>query len=122
MRNTKSGRAATITILVIIGLAIPSSARAQSTTNRPKDTWLGSDKVKHFFMSAFIESMTFSGLQAVGAKRNAAFAGAAATTAAIGIGREIHDKKTKGLFSFGDLAWDAVGGGAAGLVLRKTQR
>ena len=73
-------------------------------------------------MSAFIESMTFSGLQAAGASRNAAFAGAIGTTAAFGIGREIHDKKTKGLFSLGDLTWDAVGAGAAGLVLRKTQR
>jgi hypothetical protein len=78
--------------------------------------------VKHFFMSAFIESMTFSGLQAAGASRNTAFAGAIGTTAAFGIGREIHDKKTKGLFSLGDLTWDAVGAGSAGLVLRKTQR
>ena len=64
-------------------------------------------------MSAFIESMTFSGLQAAGASRNTAFAGAIGTTAAFGIGREIHDKKTKGLFSLGDLTWDGVGTGAA---------
>jgi len=103
-------------------LAISSVAHPQAAPKPQRDTWLGSDKVKHFFMSAFIESMTFSGLQAVGAHRNTAFAGAVGTTAAFGIGREIHDKKTKGLFSFGDLTWDAIGTGGALLVLRKTQK
>ncbi|MEP6904462.1 MAG: hypothetical protein ABI875_00185 [Gemmatimonadales bacterium] len=78
--------------------------------------------MKHFFMSAFIESMAFSGLQAAGAGRNSAFAGAVGATAAFGIGREIHDRKTKGLFSLGDLTWDAAGATSAWLVLRKTQR
>lgn len=110
-------------ILLVIALAIPSLAQPQSAPKpHPRDTWLGADKVKHFFMSAFIESMTFSGLQAVGASRNTAFAGAVVTTVGFGIGKEMHDKKTTGLFSFGDLTWDAVGMGAAGLVLRKTQR
>ena len=109
-------------ILVVAVLAITSVAQPQAAPKRPRDSWFGADKVKHFFMSAFIESMTFSGLQAAGASRNTAFAGAIGTTTAFGIGREIHDKKTKGLFSVGDLTWDAVGAGAAGLVLRKTQR
>ena len=109
-------------ILVVAMLAISSVAQPQSAPKHPRDSWFGADKVKHFFMSAFIESMTFSGLQAAGASRNTAFAGAIGTTAAFGIGREIHDKKTKGLFSLGDLTWDAVGAGSAGLVLRKTQR
>jgi len=78
--------------------------------------------MKHFFMSAFIESMAFGGLQASGASRNAAFVGALGTTAAFGIGKEVYDKKTTGLFSFRDLTWDGVGTGAAWLVLRKTQR
>jgi len=109
--------------IVLVGmLAISSVAHPQAAPKPQRDTWLGSDKVKHFFMSAFIESMTFSGLQAVGAHRNTAFAGAVGTTAAFGIGREIHDKKTKGLFSFGDLTWDAIGTGGALLVLRKTQK
>lgn len=108
-------------LFLVAALTIPSIALPQ-TAPKPRDTWFGADKVKHFFMSAFIESMTFSGLQAAGASRNAAFAGAIGTTAVFGIGREIHDKKTKGLFSFGDLTWDTIGAGAAGLVLRKTQR
>jgi len=86
------------------------------------DSWFGPDKVKHFFISAFIESLAFSGLQATGASRSAAFAGAVATTAAFAFGREVHDKRTKGIFSIPDLTWDAAGGGAALLVLRSTQR
>jgi uncharacterized protein YfiM (DUF2279 family) len=115
-------RAPTIAILLVALIAIPSPAHPQSAPKRQRDSWLGADKVKHFFLSAFIESMTFSGLQAAGASRRAAFTGAIGTTAALAIGREVHDKKTKGLFSLGDLAWDAAGAGAAGLVLRKTQR
>ena len=86
------------------------------------DSWWGPDKIKHFFISAFIESLAFSALQAIGAGRDAAFAGALGTTAAFALGREIHDKRTKGIFSVPDLTWDAAGGGAALLVLRSTQR
>jgi pimeloyl-ACP methyl ester carboxylesterase/uncharacterized protein YfiM (DUF2279 family) len=87
-----------------------------------RDSWFGPDKVKHFFISAFIGSLAFSGLQATGASRNTAFGGAVATTAAFGIAREVHDKRTKGIFSIPDLTWDAAGGGAALLMLRSTQR
>ncbi len=118
----KRWRMPAIAIFLLAAIAIPSPAHAQSAPKHERDSWLGADKLKHFFVSAFIESMTFSGLQAAGASRRAAFTGAIGTTAALAIGREVHDKKTKGLFSLGDLAWDAVGAGAAGLVLRKTQR
>lgn len=114
-------RARAITLVVIATVALPCVLQAQAK-EKQRESWLGSDKLKHFFISAFIESVTFSGLQAAGSGRNAAFAGAVGATAAVGIGREIHDRKTKGLFSLGDLAWDAVGAGGAVLVLRKTQR
>ena len=88
----------------------------------PRDTFLGPDKVKHFFMSAFIESVGFSGMQTVGASRGLSLGAATAVTAAAGVGREIHDKITKNLFSFGDLTWDAIGTGAALLLISHTQR
>jgi hypothetical protein len=78
--------------------------------------------VKHFFMAAFIESVVFSSFEAGGGSRDAAFAGAIGTTVVISLGREAHDKRTKGLFSLGDLLWDAIGAVAAGEVLRHTQR
>ena len=101
-------------------IALADTILVHSST--PRDTFLGPDKVKHFFMSAFIESVGFAGMEAVGANRGASIVTAAAVTAAAGIGREVHDKITKKLFSLGDLAWDGVGIGSALLLISHTQR
>lgn len=82
----------------------------------------GIDKVKHFFIAGFIETVAFAGAQAAGSSRSTARSVAIGTAAVASIGREIHDGRTKGLFSIRDLAWDALGAGAALLVLNKTQR
>lgn len=108
-------------LLVSVALAPPPLA-AQAKHARPRDSWFGSDKVKHFLMSAFIESLTFSGFRAAGVHRNTSFAGAIGVTAVFGIGKEIHDKQRGEPFSIHDLTWDAAGGGAAVAMLRKTQR
>lgn len=97
------------------------TAVAQAHHTRERDSWFGADKIKHFFMSAFIESVTFSGLQAAGAHRNAAFAGAVGAAAAAGVAKELYDKRTKGLFSVRDLTWDGLGTGAGLVMLRSTQ-
>ncbi len=88
----------------------------------PRDTFLGPDKVKHFLLSAFIESVGFSGMQVIGANRSTSLAAATAVTAAAGLTRELHDRRTKGLFSLGDLTWDALGAGAALLVIQHSER
>ena len=108
------------TFLISVAFA-PPQLEAQAKHSRPRDSWFGADKVKHFLMSAFIESLTFSGLQAAGAHRNASFAGAIGVTAVFGIGKEIHDKQRGEPFSLHDIAWDAAGGGSAFLMLRHTQ-
>ncbi|HEY0527952.1 MAG TPA: DUF2279 domain-containing protein [Gemmatimonadaceae bacterium] len=88
-----------------------------------RESWFGADKIKHFFISAFVESLAFSGLQAAGANRRVALGGGIATSAAIGIAREIHDWRTPGKwFSYRDLTADAVGIGAAAILLRHTAR
>ncbi|MGH7603338.1 MAG: VanZ family protein [Gemmatimonadaceae bacterium] len=82
-----------------------------------QDAWFGIDKLKHFFMSVFIESVTYSALQAAHVKHRSALGGAIGVTMAVGVGREIHDSRIPGnLFSVRDLTWDAVGA-AAGAVL-----
>lgn len=86
------------------------------------DTFLGPDKVKHFMMSAFIEAIGFSSLQAAGASRRVSLGAATTVTLGIGIAREIHDRRTKGLFSIGDLTWDTLGTAAALLVISHSQR
>jgi len=109
-------------VMLLLAVAFaPPSAGAQAPRTRQHDSWFGSDKIKHFFMSAFIQSLTFSGLQAAGAHRNAAFAGSIGVTAAFGIGKEFHDKRLGEPFSLRDITWDAAGAGAAVVMLRHTQ-
>jgi hypothetical protein len=87
---------------------------------KPEDTFIGPDKVKHFFMSAFVESVGFGGMEAVGASRGAAIGAATVVAAGAGVGREVHDKITKNLFSLGDLVWDALGIASALLLISHT--
>jgi len=101
--------------------AAPPVGRAQAPTVRPRDAWFGPDKVKHFFIAAFVESVSFSALESAGAGRSSALPAAVSVAAAVSVGREVHDGRTKGLFSIRDLAYDALGAAAAFIVLRRTQ-
>ena len=86
-----------------------------------RDSWFGIDKIKHFFISAFVESVSYSALQAAHVNRRPALAGAIGVSAAIGVARELHDKRTPGNhFSYRDLTWDALGIGAGVLMLERT--
>jgi uncharacterized protein YfiM (DUF2279 family) len=106
----------------ILGLCLATNlVFAQTAVAR--DSWFGVDKIKHFFISAFIESMTYSALQAAHVKRRPALTGAIGVTAAIGVGRELHDRKKPGnRFSYRDLTWDALGIGAGALMLARTMK
>lgn len=111
-----------VTAFLAACMCLASAAEAQSAGPRVKDSILGIDKLKHFLLAGFVESVAFAGLQAVGADRNASLAGAGATVVVVSFGRELHGHKTSGLFSVGDLVWDALGAGAAMLVLTRVQR
>src|ERR1700674_4028698 len=88
-----------------------------------EDSWFGIDKIKHFFMSAFIESVSYSALQAANVNHRSALAGAIGITAAFGVGREIHDSlNPNNIFSVKDLSWDAIGAGAGLVLLSHTIR
>lgn len=86
------------------------------------DQWFGGDKLQHFFTSAFVQSMSYGALRTSGLDHGAALAGATVTTAAVGVGKEIHDLHVKNEFSFRDLTWDAAGTGAATVLLVRTRR
>ena len=88
----------------------------------PGDRWFGPDKIQHFFTSAFVQSMTYGSLRATGVPHGAALAGATATTAVVGVGKEVHDLRVKSEFSVRDLAWDAAGAGAATVLLVRVKR
>ena len=88
-----------------------------------RDSWFGIDKIKHFFISAFIESVSYSALQAANVKRRPAMTGAIGVSAAFGVARELHDRRTPGNhFSYRDLTWDALGIGAGTAMLKRTAR
>ena len=87
----------------------------------PADSWWGPDKVKHFFMSAFVQSASYSALRLTRLDRGVSLGGATVVTVSLGLGRELHDRRTKGQFSVRDLAWNAAGVGAASLVLARTR-
>lgn len=101
---------------------VTDSSRVTAPPAKPRDSFIGLDKPKHFLLSFFIESAAFSSFQVAGANRRTSGIGATAAVAAFGVGREIHDRRSKGLFSFGDLFWDALGAGAAVVMLRHTYR
>jgi uncharacterized protein YfiM (DUF2279 family) len=92
-------------------------------TSVVRDSWFGIDKVKHFFISAFIESVTYSALQAAQVKRRPALGAAIGVTAAFGVAREIHDKRKPGnRFSYRDLTWDGLGIAAGAAMLSHTAK
>jgi uncharacterized protein YfiM (DUF2279 family) len=87
------------------------------------DHWFAADKAKHFFAAAFVQTVSFSALRAVGASRNGALAGATLVSAAVSIGKEWRDTKTPGGDpSLKDLAWDGVGIVAASALLANTEK
>jgi putative lipoprotein len=101
-------------------MIVPLALALQLT--KPPDHWFGADKLKHFFVAAFTQTVAYSALQAAKADHGGAMAGAWAVTAAVSVGKELHDRRTTGLFSLRDLVWDAAGAGAAALLLEHSVR
>jgi len=86
------------------------------------DSWFGADKVKHFFMGAFVQSVAYSAVRATGARHQASLVAATGVTAAVSIGKELFDAHTGGTPSFRDLTWDAAGAAGATLLLQHSVR
>jgi putative lipoprotein len=80
------------------------------------------DKVKHFFLSAFVESVSYSTLRAAGVQHDGALVTASAATLSVGIGKEVWDSRHGGRFSVGDLVWNVAGGAAAAAMLEHSRR
>ena len=97
-------------------------ALLQAPAAAPRDHWFGADKLKHFFMAAFTQTVTYSVLQAAKVKHDPALASATAVTAAVSIAKEVHDRRSTGLFSVRDLVWDAAGAGVATLLINRSVR
>jgi uncharacterized protein YfiM (DUF2279 family) len=90
--------------------------------NQPADGPIGADKLKHFFLSAFVQSASYSALRLSGVEHTDALWGASGVTVGVGIAKEVNDARRGGRFDVGDLAWDFAGGAAAGVVLAQSRR
>ncbi|MGH7646794.1 MAG: DUF2279 domain-containing protein [Gemmatimonadaceae bacterium] len=81
------------------------------------DKWFAPDKLKHFFVSAFVESASYSALRAARVNHHDAIVSAAGLTVGVGLIKELHDTHTGEGFSLRDLAWDAAGTAAGAAFL-----
>ncbi|MGH7663645.1 MAG: hypothetical protein ACRENI_05015 [Gemmatimonadaceae bacterium] len=92
------------------------------TLNGAADPWFSADKIKHFFMSAFVQSVTYSALRATSVGHRSSLYGATVTTVAVGVAKELHDRGEGAHVSVADLTWDAAGAGVATLYLDRSRR
>jgi len=99
------------------------SAAAVLAAQRPvgPPDLFGADKVKHFLMSALIQSATFSAARATGLQRGTSQIAGGAAVVVFGVGKELHDRHVRKGFSVADLLWDAGGGVAAASLLNGTR-
>ncbi len=88
----------------------------------PGDRWFGADKLKHFLVAAFVQSVSYSVAQAAGAGHRTGLLAASGITVGVSIGKELADRRRGTAFSGKDLVWDLAGGGAATLVLDRVRR
>ena len=87
----------------------------------PKDSWFGPDKVKHFFLGAFVQSAAFGTLQATGLSRTASMAGASGTTVGLSVAKELLDRRRGKAPSVRDVAWGVAGAAAISPLLLRTK-
>ncbi|HJU70043.1 MAG TPA: DUF2279 domain-containing protein [Gemmatimonadaceae bacterium] len=88
----------------------------------PPSVTVAPDKIKHFFLSAFIQSASYSALRLSGVEHDRALVAASATTVAVGVAKEVYDARAGRGFDGRDLMWDLLGAGAATVVLERSHR
>ena len=101
--------------------ARPQRLPPRQSAPAPADRWFGSDKVKHFLMSALIQSASYSAARSAGVSRSNAQLGASVISMTFGIAKEVRDKRQARPFSVRDLAWDGAGALAAAALLNGTR-
>jgi uncharacterized protein YfiM (DUF2279 family) len=100
-------------LLVALVLLAPASPHAGVR-------WFGPDRVKHFFLSFFVQSASYSVARAANAGHRPALIAASGVTAAAAFSKEVWDRRHGTGFDAGDLVWDAFGAGAATALLVRT--
>lgn len=85
------------------------------------DPWLGEDKGRHMVASFALTAFAFGGANAVGVDWPDAGAAAGALAFGAGIAKEMSDRARGGPFSARDVAWNALGIGAALLLASRAR-
>ncbi len=88
----------------------------------PPDRLFAVDKLKHFLLAAFVQSVSYSALRLADVEHSNALAGASGVTALAAVGKELHDWRSGRDFSPRDLLWDAAGASGATVLLSRTAR
>ena len=90
-----------VVVALLIALQLQASGgatgggrRGAPTPPATRNTWLGADKVTHFFSSFFVQSVSYSVFRVAGANSRASLAGATAVSAAVGVAKEVHDRRS----------------------------
>jgi uncharacterized protein YfiM (DUF2279 family) len=99
---------------VVLAFALSLHARPQ--------IGVAPDKLKHFFMSAFVQSASYSALRLGGVEHDGALVAATAVAVTAGVGKEVFDARAGRGFDGRDLVWDIAGAGAAAAVLEQSRR
>lgn len=86
------------------------------------DPWRGPDKVKHFFTAAFVQGSVYGSLRATNLGHRSSVLGASLGTTAVGLLKELRDRRAGGLFSVRDLVWNTAGAAAVTVLLERTRR
>jgi uncharacterized protein YfiM (DUF2279 family) len=86
------------------------------------DRWFARDKALHFGVSLVVQGATHSVLRANGFEYRAAAWTAGATTLAVGVSKELLDRRAGRAFSWKDLAADGVGGGTGAALMAQVGR
>lgn len=100
---------------LLVGIVLLGSVSAPAGKR-----WFGPDRVKHFFLSFFVQSASYSVARAANASHRPALVAASGVTAVAAFSKEVWDRKRGTGFDAGDLVWDALGAGAATALLVRT--
>lgn len=101
-------------------LANPSGSdtgRAQTAS----DPWTSEDKFRHVAASWAVTVFAYAAARSIDVDAETALVIALPVAGAAGVAKEIADHRAGGLFSFRDLAADALGAGVAWLFLREVR-
>jgi uncharacterized protein YfiM (DUF2279 family) len=95
---------------------------APQERDAPADRWLARDKALHFAVSAMVQGTAHTVLRANGFAYREASWTAGVTTLAVGVGKELWDRRAGRVLSWRDLVADAAGGGTGAVVMAQVGR